>query len=434
MSEITVGVIGIVVLMFLFLLRVPVAFSMAIVGFAGFAYLTSLEAGLSVLARDIFEQFSSYSLSCIPMFILMGTFAFASGISRRLYNTTYAWVGHVRGGLIMATVMACAGFGAICGSSAATAATMGKIAIPEMKRYNYDDTLATGSVASAGTLGVMVPPSTVFLIYGILTENSIGKLFIAGVLPGLLLAILMMITVAILCWRNPNLAPPGAPTNWKGRLKSLNGVVETLLLFLFVIGGLFLGWFSPTQAGGIGAAGALIIGLVRRELTWRGFFAALKDALETSCMVVFCITGAIIFGHFMAVSRLTFDLADWVGGLPFSPNIIMSAIIIFYFLGGTFMDSMGLIVLTIPIFYPIVMRLGFDPIWFGVMVVLIAEMGVISPPEGVNVFVIKAIAPEVPLQSIFKGVLPFLAAMIVCAVIIMIFPIIATLLPSFITY
>jgi C4-dicarboxylate transporter DctM subunit len=434
MSEITVGVIGTVVLMFLFLLRVPVAFSMAIVGVAGFIYITSPEAGLSILARDIFEQFSSYSLSCIPMFILMGCFAFASGISKRLYNTTYAWLGHVRGGLIMATVMACAAFGAICGSSAATAATMGKIAIPEMKRYNYDDTLATGSVASAGTLGVMIPPSTVFLIYGILTENSIGKLFIAGVLPGILLAFLMMITVAILCWRNPAIAPAGARTSWKGRLKSLSGVVETLLLFLFVIGGLFLGWFSPTQAGGIGAGGALIIGLVRRELSWRRFFEALKDALETSCMVIFCITGAIIFGHFMAVSRITFDLADWVAGLPYSPTVIMSAIIFFYFLGGTFMDSMGLIVLTVPIFYPIVMRLGFDPIWFGVMVVLIAEMGVISPPEGVNVFVIKAIAPDVPLQSIFKGVLPFLAAMIVCAVIIMIFPIIATFLPSFITY
>ena len=434
MSEITAGVIGIVVLMFLFLLRVPVAFSMAIVGFTGFAYLTSPEAGMSVLSRDIFEQFSSYSLSCIPLFILMGCFAFASGISKRLYNTTYAWLGHVRGGLIMATVMACAAFGAICGSSAATAATMGKIAIPEMKRYNYDDTLATGSVASAGTLGVMIPPSTVFLVYGILTENSIGKLFIAGVLPGLLLAFLMMITVAILCWRNPAIAPAGTRTSWKGRLKSLSGVVETLILFLFVIGGLFLGWFSPTQAGGIGATGALIIGLVRRELTWRRFFEALTDALETSCMVMFCVTGAIIFGHFMAVSRITSDLADWVGGLPYSPNIIMSAIIFFYFLGGTFMDSMGLIVLTIPIFYPIVMRLGFDPIWFGVMVVLIAEMGVISPPEGVNVFVIKAIAPEVPLQSIFKGVLPFLAAMSVCAVIIMIFPIIATLLPSLITY
>jgi C4-dicarboxylate transporter, DctM subunit len=434
MSEITVGVIGIVVLMFLFLLRVPVAFSMAIVGVAGFISVTTPEAGLSILARDIFEQFSSYSLSCIPLFILMGCFAFASGISRRLYNTTYAWLGHVRGGLIIATVMACAAFGAICGSSAATAATMGKIAIPEMKRYHYDDTLATGSVASAGTLGVMIPPSTVFLIYGILTEQSIGKLFIAGVLPGILLAILMMITVAILCWRNPNLAPPGARTSWKGRLRSLNGVVETLILFLFVIGGLFLGWFSPTQAGGVGAAGALIIGLVRRDVTWQRFFDALKDALQTSCMVVFCITGAIIFGHFMAVSRITSDLADWVAGLPFSPTVIMSAIIFFYFLGGTFMDSMGLIVLTIPIFFPIVMRLHYDPIWFGVMVVLIAEMGVISPPEGVNVFVIKAIAPEVPLQSIFKGVLPFLAAMIVCAVIIMIFPIIATVLPSLITY
>jgi tripartite ATP-independent transporter DctM subunit len=434
MSEITVGIIGIALLLFLFFIRVPVAFSMAIVGFAGFTYLTNLQAGLSILARDIFEQFSSYSLSCIPMFILMGCFAFASGISRRLYDTTYAWLGHVRGGLIMATVMACAGFGAICGSSAATAATMGKIAIPEMKRYKYDDTLATGSVASAGTLGIMIPPSTIFLIYGILTEQSIGKLFIAGVLPGILLAILMMITVAILCWRNPNLAPPGTRTSWKGRLKSLTGLIETLILFVFVIGGLFLGWFSPTQAGAIGAGGALIIGLVRRELNWRIFTNALKDALQTSCMVILCVTGAIVFGHFMAVSRITFDLADWVAGLQFSRMTVMSFIVIFYFLGGTFMDSMGLIVLTIPIFYPLVQKLGFDPIWFGVIVVLVAEMGVISPPEGVNVFVIKSIAPEVPLQSIFKGVLPFLVAMIVCTIIIMIFPIIATFLPSLITY
>jgi len=434
MSEITVGVIGSVVLMFLFLIRVPVAFSMAIVGVAGFIYLTNPQAGFSILARDIFEQFSSYSLSCIPMFILMGCFAFSTGISKRLYDTAYAWVGHVRGGLIMATVLACAGFGAICGSSAATAATMGKIALPEMKRYNYDDTLATGSVASAGTLGIMIPPSTVFLIYGILTEQSIGKLFIAGVLPGILLAFLMMITVAIICWRNPNLGPPGAPTSWKGKLKSLTGVIETLILFLFVIGGLFLGWFSPTQAGAIGAAGALLIGLIRRQLNWRGFFDAVKDALETSCMVIFCITGAIIFGHFMAVSRITFDLADWVAGLPFPPMTIMAVIVLFYFLGGTFMDSMALIVLTVPIFYPLVIKLGFDPIWFGVIIVLIGEMGVISPPEGVNVFVIKAIAPEVPLESIFKGVLPFIAAQIVCAIIIMAFPIIATFLPSFITY
>jgi C4-dicarboxylate transporter, DctM subunit len=434
MSEITVGVIGIAVLLLLFLLRVPVAFSMAIVGVSGFAYLTDPQAGLSVLGQDIFEQFSSYSLSCIPMFILMGCFAYASGISKRLYNTTYAWMGHVRGGLIMATVMACAGFGAICGSSAATAATMGKIAIPEMKRYNYDDTIATGSVASAGTLGVMIPPSTIFLIYGILTEQSIGKLFIAGVLPGLLLAFLMMIVVAILCWRNPNLAPPGARTSWKGRFRSLTGVIETLVLFLFVIGGLFLGWFSPTQAGAIGSGGTLIIGLVRRQLSWRGFFDAVKDASQTSCMAIFCLTGAIVFGHFMAVSRITFELADWVAGLPLSPMTIMAVIVFFYFVGGTFMDSMALIVLTVPIFYPLVIKLGFDPIWFGVIVVLIAEMGVISPPEGVNVFVIKSIAPEVPLESIFKGVLPFLAAMIVCTAIIMAFPIIATFLPSFITY
>src|SRR4030042_582882 len=259
MSEITVGVIGIFVLVLLFLIRVPVALAMAMVGFAGFASLSNPQAALSILARDIFEQFSSYPLTVISMFVLMGCFAFASGISKRLYDTGYAGVGQLRGGLTMATVLACAGFGAICGSSAATAATIGKIALPEMKRYNYDDTLATGTVAGAGTLGIMIPPSTIFLIYGLMTEQSIGKLFIAGVLPGILLAFLMMIAIAIICWRNPNLGPPGAPTTWKQKLRASTGIIETIILFLLVIGGLFLGWFSPTQAGTIGAGGALVI-------------------------------------------------------------------------------------------------------------------------------------------------------------------------------
>lgn len=433
MSEITVGVIGIIVLVLLFLIRVPVALAMAMVGLVGFSYLSNPQAALSILARDIFEQFSSYPLTVISMFVLMGCFAFASGISKRLYDTGYSWVGQLRGGLTMATVLACAGFGAICGSSAATAATIGKIALPEMKRYKYDDTLATGTIAGAGTLGIMIPPSTIFLIYGLMTEQSIGKLFIAGVLPGIILAFLMMIAIAIICWRNPNLGPPGAPTTWKKKLRASAGIIETLILFLLVIGGLFLGWFSPTQAGAIGAGGALIIGLARRELTLRGFIEGCKEGLRTTCMILFIITGATVFGHFMAVSRITFELADWVGGLPFPPMTIMAIIIFIYFVGGCFMDSMALVVLTIPIFYPVAIRLGFDPIWFGVIIVLVAEMGVLTPPVGVNVYVIKGIS-DVPLETIFKGVIPFIAAQIVCTVIIMAFPIIATFLPSFITY
>ncbi len=434
MSPVTAGIAGIGLLLVLFLLRMPVAFAMALVGLVGFAYLADPGPALSLLAQDIFEQFSSYPLTVIPMFILMGTFAFASGISRRLYETSYTWVGQFRGGLTMATVIACAGFAAISGSTAATAATMGKIALPEMKKYNYDDTLATGTVAAAGTLGILIPPSTVLIVYGILTEESIGKLFIAGVLPGVLLSLSFVATVAILCLRNPTIGPPGAPTSWKEKLRATTGILEAIILFLLAIGGLFLGWFSPTQAGSIGAGGALIIGLVRRQLTWRTFLEAGREGLRTACMVIFIITGAVIFGHFMAVSMIPFLLADWLETLPIHPMAVMGVIVLIYFIGGFFMDSMALVVVTIPIFFPVVMKLGFDPIWFGVIVVLVAEMGVITPPVGVNVFVIKGIAPDVPLEIIFKGILPFLASLIIVTVILIFFPQIATFLPSFVSY
>jgi tripartite ATP-independent transporter DctM subunit len=434
MSPVVVGIIGIGLLLLLFLLRMPVAFAMAFVGLIGFAYLTSPGPALSLLAQDIWQQFSSYPLSVIPMFILMGTFAFASGISQRLYRTTYTWAGQLTGGLTIATVLACAGFAAICGSTAATAATMGKIALPEMKKYKYDDTLATGTVAAAGTLGILIPPSTVLIVYGILTEESIGKLFIAGVLPGILLSLSFVATVVFLCLRNPKLGPPGNPTSWREKLRATTGIIEAIILFFLAIGGLFLGWFSPTQAGAIGAGGALIIGLARRQLSWRTFFEAGKEGLRTACMVLFIITGAVIFGHFMAVSTIPFVLADWIGQLPIHPMAVMAVLIFIYFIGGFFMDSMALVVVTIPIFFPIVMKLGFDPIWFGVIIVLVAEMGVITPPVGVNVFVIKGIAPDVPLFVIFRGILPFLAALIIVTVIILFVPQIATFLPSLVTY
>jgi len=429
-----IGIIGIVVLLITLVLRMPIAFAMTFVGFIGFSYLSGLGPGLSILARDIFTQFSSFPLSVIPMFILMGSFAFASGISSKLYKTAYTWVGQLRGGMTMATVVACAGFAAVCGSSTATAATMGKIALPEMKKYNYDDTLATGCVAAAGSLGILIPPSTIFIIYGIMTEQSIGKLFIAGVLPGMVLSLLFVLTVAVICLRNPALGPPGTPTSWRKKFASFAGIIDTVILFSGTIGGLFLGFFTPTQAGAVGSAGALLIGLARRKLTWRGFFEASKDALRTSCMVLFIITGAIIFGRFMAVSGLTSALADLVDGLPLPTMAIMGVIIFMYFIGGCFMDSLALVVLTIPIIFPIVLRLGFDPIWFGVIIVLVNEMGVITPPVGTNVFVIKGIAPDIPLESIFKGIFPFLIALFICTAIIMAFPQIATFLPSFVTY
>ncbi len=430
MSPEATGVVGIVILLLLFMLQMPVAFAMAFVGFTGFAYLNGVESALSLLAQDMHDTLASYPLSVIPMFILMGSFAFASGISERLYKACYSWFGQYRGGLTVATVMACSGFAAICGSTAATAATMGAIALPEMKKYNYDDKLATGTVAAAGTLGILIPPSTVLIVYGILTEASIGKLFIAGIIPGILLTLLFLVTVILLCWRQPELAPPGPKTTFKEKIISLGGIVEAIILFMLTIGGLFLGWFSPTQAGAIGAFGAFLIGLFRGKLKVKRTLEALKDGLRTSCMVLFIITGAAVFGHFLAISNIPFILADWVGSLPIPPIAIMGIVVLIYFVGGFFMDSMALIIVTIPIFFPIVTRLNFDPIWFGVIVVLVGEMGVITPPVGVNVFVIKGIAPKVPLYVIYRGILPFLGAIILLTAVLVIFPEIATFFPN----
>lgn len=434
MSAVTAGIAGIGLLLVLFLLRMPVAFAMAFVGLVGFSYLNGTGPAFNILAQDIYDSFSSYPLSVIPMFILMGSFAYASGISRKLYSTAYMWVGQFRGGLTIATVLACSGFAAICGSTAATAATMGRIALPEMRKYGYDNALATGTVAAAGTLGILIPPSTVLIVYGILTEESIGKLFVAGILPGAILTLLFVATVGLLCWRNPQLGPAGPAAPWSQKLRSATGLIPAAVLFLLTIGGLFLGWFSPTQAGAIGAGGALVIGLARRRLSWKGFVESGLDALRTACMVIFIIAGATVFGHFMAVTMIPFLLAEWVGNLPISSMAIMGIVVAIYFVGGFFMDSMALIVVTIPIFFPIVERLGFDPIWFGVIIVLTGEMGVITPPVGVNVFVIKGITPDIPLQVIFRGIMPFLAALILFTLLLMIFPQIATFLPSLVTY
>lgn len=434
MSPVTVGLIGIGVLVLTFLIGMPVGFAMAFVGMAGFCFLVTPDAGLSLLARDFFSNLSAYSLTVIPMFIFMGSIAYASGMSRRLYEAGYTVFGQMRGGLAMATIAACAGFAAMCGSTNATAAAMGRVALPEMKRYNYNDSLATGCVAAAGSLGILIPPSTIFIIYGIMTEQSIGKLFIAGVLPGILLAGLFIAVVVILCKRNPNLAPGGLPTTFKQKLAGLAGVIEMMVLFALVIGGLFMGWFSPTQAGAAGAFGALIIGLARRQLTWQGFLSAVKDTLRITCMVMIIVTGAIIFGHFMAVAKLPLVLSEWVGGLPLPPMAIMGVIVLLYLVGGCFMDALALITLTVPIIYPVVLVLGFDPIWFGVIIVLVTEMGVITPPVGLNVYVIKGVAEDVPLETIFKGVLPFLAALLVAVGILMAFPQIATFLPGLTLY
>ncbi|RPJ63272.1 MAG: TRAP transporter large permease [Dehalococcoidia bacterium] len=434
MSPLLVGCIGIVVLIILFLLRMPVGFTMAFVGVLGFSFMVTPEAGMNIIARDIFDIFSSYSLTVIPMFTLMGCIASESGMSRRLYDAGYVMFSKFRGGLALSTILGCAGFAAINGSTSATAAAMGKVCLPEMKRYKYDDSLATGVVAAAGTLGIMIPPSTIFIVYGILTEQSIGKLFIAGVLPGLLIVLILMATVAILVWRNPKLAPAASASTFKEKIEALTGIIEMLALFCFVILGLFFGWFSPTQAGAAGVAGAILIGLISRTLTWSGFVNALKDTVRITCMVMVIVAGATVFGHFIAITKIPMMLTDWVGSLPLPPVAIMGVIIIIYIIGGCFMDSLALITLTIPIFYPVVIALGLDPIWFGVIIVLVTEMGVITPPVGLNVYVIKGVAKDVPLETIFKGIFPFLAALVIAAIFLLVFPQIATFLPSFAKY
>jgi C4-dicarboxylate transporter DctM subunit len=430
MSPNTIAVVGIVILVIVFLLRLPVSVAMGAVGFVGFAIASSLDGALRIVAKDIWATFSSYSLSVAPMFVLMGTVAYYSGISGRLFDAAQKWLGRMPGGLALASIAACAGFGAMCGSTTAAAAAMGKVTLPEMKRYGYDDSLRTGCLASAGSLAIMIPPSTVLIIYGVMTEQSIGKLFIAGILPGIMLAVLFMITVLIMVWRKPSLAPAGPRTTFAEKLKGLSGIIEMLILFGLVMGGLFLGWFTPTEAGAVGAFGAIIIALVRRKLSLKSFWASVAETTRITAMVFMIIAGATIFGHFMAITRAPFALSEWVGALPLPPIVIMVLIMVIYLIGGCFMDSLALVTLTIPILYPIVTSIGYDPIWFGVMIILAAEMGVITPPVGVNVYVIRGVAPDVPMGKIFRGIWPFLGAELVCTAIILVIPQIALVLPN----
>ncbi|MHB8763611.1 MAG: TRAP transporter large permease [Deferrisomatales bacterium] len=434
MSSSTVAIVGILILIVLFLMRMPVAYAMVVVGFGGFAYMTSLEAALSILGKDFWVMFSSYSLTVVPMFVFMGTVAFHSGMGGRLYKTAYSFFGQLPGGLGIATCYACAAFGACCGSTTAAAAAMGKVILPEMKKYNYDPALATGCVAAAGSLAILIPPSTILIIYGILTEASIGKLFAAGLLPGILLATFFALTVYLLCRRNPALGPPGPKTTWKEKTASLPGVIEMVVLFALVMGGLFAGWFTATEAGAAGAAGAMIIPLLRRQLTWVGLRSSLAETTRITAMVFLIVTGATVFGHFMAVTRVPFDLAEWVGALPVSKYVIMGFIVLGYLIGGCFMDSLALITLTVPVLYPLIVKLGFDPIWFGVIIVLVGEMGVITPPVGINVYIIRGVAGDIPLETIFRGIFPFLAALVLCTVLLVAFPQIALYLPSLISW
>ncbi|MEA1935687.1 MAG: TRAP transporter large permease [Thermodesulfobacteriota bacterium] len=430
MTPTIVGLIGLAALILLIFSRIPVGFIMAIIGFLGFGYLVSFDASMNLIAKDIFSVFGSYNLTVIPLFVLMGQLSFHSGISSRLFDMAYKFMGHWPGGLAIATVGACAGFAAICGSTNATAATMAAVTLPEMKKYNYKAGLATGVVAAGGSLGILIPPSVIFIIYGIMTEQSIGKLFVAGILPGLLLTILFILTIIVWTHLKPDLAPRGPKTTFREKLESLSGLIETLMLFVLVMGGLFLGFFTPTEAGAVGAFGTLLLALFSRNLTWQGFVTALGETTRISCMILVIVAGATIFGHFLAVTRIPFDISNWISGLHLPPFVIMGLIILVYLIGGCFIDALALITLTVPIFYPVVTLLGYDPIWFGVIIVLVTQIGVITPPVGINVYVVSGVARDVPLHVIFKGVLPLLLALTAGTLLLIPFPQIALFLPN----
>lgn len=432
MTPITIGIIAVVIFVILLCLRVPIAVAMGLVGVTGFALLTSPNAAYRMMVSEIYSTFSSYSLSVIPMYVWMGFLAYYSGIGAGLYNLAYKLMGHFPGGLAIATQGTCALFGAICGSNTATAAAIGTIALPEMRKYKYDDSMSTASVAAGGALGVLIPPSVIFIVYGIATEQSIGRLFLAGILPGLLLMALYMLTIYFLTVRHPELGPPGAKSSWRERIGALRGgLFEVLMIFTISLSGLFAGWFTPTEAGAIGAAGVLVIAMLEKRMSWENFFKSLADTTRTSAMIMLLVAGAVIFSRFIAVSRLPFDMASWAGSLALPPFLVLLIIMVIYFILGCFIDALALILLTIPIFYPVVVGvLGYDPIWFGVISVLVVAMGVITPPVGMNVYIIKGVAKDISLETIFKGIWPFVVALTVCILLILIFPQIATFLPS----
>ncbi len=431
MSAAAVGVLGIgLLLAVLFLLGMPVGVAMAMVGFAGFCYLVSFKAGLHMLGSVVWDTFSKYGLTVIPLFIFMGQVAFYSGVNEKLYNAAYRWIGHIRGGIAMATVMACSAFSAICGSNAATAATMTTVALPQMKKFNYHVRLSTGAIACGSTLGVVIPPSVVLIVIGLSTEQSIAKLFYGGVGAGVLLTLLLMLSVVGICRRHPDWGPVGPRVGLRERFSSLIGALEMVLLFFLVMLGLFFGVFTPTEAGAAGSLLALGISVVQRRLSWKGFFAAITDTLRVSCMVIVIVTGALIFGRFLAVTRIPFDIAAWVVDLAIPRAGVMAIIFIIYIIGGAVMDALALLLITIPIFFPVAAELGYDPVWFGVTITVVTTLGAVTPPVGATTYVVGGMAGDVPLEDVFRGVAYFLPAYLLCILVLMLVPEIITFLPA----
>jgi tripartite ATP-independent transporter DctM subunit len=432
MTPIQTGLLGCVLLVALLLSSMPVAFALAIAGGVGFFMITgSSTAAVAMMVNELHGIFSSQSLTVIPLFVLMGQLAFHSGISGRLFEAAYRWLGALPGGLAMATVGACTGFGAICGSGPATAATMAAVAMPEMRKRHYDLALASGTVAAGGSLGMLIPPSVVFIVYGVMTEQSPEKLFVAGILPGLLIALLFCLTIYIICRRHPERGPAGEACSLLTKVRSLRGVSETAILFTLVIGGMFFGWFTSTEAAAIGAAGTMAVAAVKRQLTWHRLARSLLETLRTSCMIMIIVAGALMFGRFLAVSGIPAEMARWFTGLPLPAWAVLGIMILFYLVAGCFLDALALVLLTIPIFFPVIVALNADPIWFGVIIVVITQMGVISPPVGVNVYVVSGMERDIPMQDVFRGALPFLWTLVLSAGLLLAFPGIALFLPQY---
>lgn len=428
----TEALVGLGLMMVLALLRIPIAIAMGVVGFFGVAYLRdwNFAPAMAMVETKVYETGRNYTLSVIPLFILMGNLVTRAGMSQELFRAAYTFVGHLRGGLAMATVVACAGFGAICGSSIATAATMAKVAYPSMRELGYSDRLSTGSIAAGGTLGILIPPSTLMVIYGVMTETNIGKMFAAGILPGILATILLCLAVRWTVFRDPASGPRGEKSTWGQRLRAIEGVWAVALLFVVVMGGIYGGVFTATEGAGIGAFGALCFALARRALTWRTLLDALVESGRTTAMLFVILTGALMFAEFVNYTTMPNDLKTLVTTLNLSPIMVIAAICAIYVILGTAMEELSMILLTVPVFFPLVVHLGFDPIWFGILIVVVVEIGLISPPVGMNLFVLNALLPHVSANTLFRGVLPFVVADVVRLGILIAFPAISLWLPS----
>ena len=429
MSEVTVGLIALGVLILLFSTGIELGFAMALVGFAGFAYLTDMEAAMNLLGRDVFDVMTNYGFTVFPLFILMGQIGFNAGLAVRLYDSAHKFIGHIPGGLAMATVLGATGFKAICGSSAATSATFAAVAVPEMDRYGYDRKLSTGIVATVGTLGCIIPPSVVLIIYGILTEQSIGRLFLAGMIPGLIIALLFMGIVYAWAKTRPTEAPSSDRSTWKERLQSLPEVGWVILVFLIVVGGIMSGFFTPTEAAGVGAFAVLVLAIFKRDIGLRSYWQSLFESLRTSGMILMLVIGSTVLGHFIAITGIPQAVADWVSVLEMNRYVVLSLICLIYLIGGSFIDDLAFMILATPIFYPVVIGLGFDLVWFGISLGIVLMIGVVIPPVAVCVFVVKNITKE-PIGRIYAGVAPFLISLVVVWLMLFAFPQLAMWLPS----